>query len=219
MRDRGDNPFSTEVSKGRTGSLNRMLKKFEDLLRRPGLHRFLNRSRIFIGAGFFFFWWYHVDPSRASFWVSLLVAFSGELVQIWSASCLDKNRTFAPRGPYALVRNPMYVGRFFVIGGVLLLDPRAWLLLLFGIVYYLYLRVRVEGEERRLKELFGAPYEKYLETVPRYFPTPWHFCRDYGPLLFFRWSLVFQNREHRNFLGLCIFYLVTYWYLNLPGPV
>ena len=53
-----------------------------------------------------------------------LVSMFGELIQLWCFASLDKNADLAARGPYALVRNPMYLGRFFIIGGFLLLLDR-----------------------------------------------------------------------------------------------
>ena len=42
------------------------------------------------------------------------VSMFGELIQLWSFASLDKNSDLAIRGPYALVRNPMYLGRSFI---------------------------------------------------------------------------------------------------------
>src|SRR5512147_1606629 len=55
-----------------------------------------------------------------------LVSMAGLLIQLWCFASLDKNSDLAARGPYALVRNPMYLGRFFIIGGFLLLLGQPW---------------------------------------------------------------------------------------------
>lgn len=197
------------------GAMVKATMDFFNFLGHPYLLRFLNRTRIFLGGGFILFLLYHADPEKSLFWYALLFTFAGESIQIWAASSLEKNRVFSPRGPYSLVRNPMYFGRFFVLGGLLLLDPHIWLLFFYGIAYFLYIKVRVEREEQRLKDLFGKPYQRYLKSVPRFFPNPWRSCRGYGELFFFHWELVIENREHRNFFGLIIFYSIVYWRLYL----
>ena len=53
----------------------------------------------------------------------------GEAIQLWCFASLDKGRTLAFNGPYALVRNPMYLGRYFILLGGLMLLGNAWLLL------------------------------------------------------------------------------------------
>jgi len=83
----------------------------------------------------------------------------------------DPPRTFVTFGPYRAVRNPMYVGGWLTIAGFALITQSssilvfsfAWLLLvhLFVILY----------EEPTLTEKFGATYETYRATVPRWMPT------------------------------------------------
>ncbi|MDR2981259.1 MAG: hypothetical protein LBV12_03325, partial [Puniceicoccales bacterium] len=46
-----------------------------------------------------------------------IVSLFGQLIQSWSFASLDKNSTLAVQGPYTMVRNPMYLGRYFLILG------------------------------------------------------------------------------------------------------
>ena len=55
---------------------------------------------------------YLVD--RGPMWPGLLVVAFGEFFQLWAAAHLHKNVNMVKSGPYRLVRNPMYFGRFFV---------------------------------------------------------------------------------------------------------
>jgi len=83
----------------------------------------------------------------------------------------DPPRTLVAFGPYRAVRNPMYVGAWLTIVGFALIARSigvlvfafAWLLLvhLFVIFY----------EEPALTEKFGATYDKYRATVPRWIPN------------------------------------------------
>jgi protein-S-isoprenylcysteine O-methyltransferase Ste14 len=72
-------------------------------------------------------------------------------------------------GPYAYVRNPMYLGHIiFLVGLALLTRSRlAWLIAL-GTGWWFNLRV--EGDEVRLQERFGDGYRAYQRSVNRWIP-------------------------------------------------
>ena len=80
----------------------------------------------------------------------------GELIQLWSFASLDKNSDLAIRGPYALVRNPMYLGRYFILLGFLILLGAWWVLVVYSVVYWFYMDTRVEREERTCADLRPA---------------------------------------------------------------
>jgi len=82
----------------------------------------------------------------------------------------DPPRKFVADGPYKFVRNPMYIGGFIVLLGFGLFEQSPaiivfalpWLLLahLFVILY----------EEPHLRATFGAGYDAYCHSVPRWLP-------------------------------------------------
>ena len=76
-------------------------------------------------------------------------------------------------GPYRYTRNPMIGGIFaMVLGEALALRSRSiggWLCL-FVLAQNIYIRV---DEEPKLRERFGAPYEEYERSVPRWFAWGW----------------------------------------------
>jgi protein-S-isoprenylcysteine O-methyltransferase Ste14 len=82
----------------------------------------------------------------------------------------DAPRQVVARGPYRIVRNPMYLGGFLVLAGfgmvqrsgAMLIFAGAWLLLVHLAVVLL--------EEPDLRRKFGSPYEEYRRTVPRWLP-------------------------------------------------
>ncbi|MFB6085026.1 MAG: isoprenylcysteine carboxylmethyltransferase family protein [Halorientalis sp.] len=70
-------------------------------------------------------------------------------------------------GPYALSRNPQYVGMAVVIVGVLLLVNSAWLVV--GMLpVFPWLSLLPFAEEPWLRERFGEEYEAYCRRVPRF---------------------------------------------------
>ena len=99
-----------------------------------------------------------------------VVSMVGEFIQLWCFASLDKNATLTVRGPYTMVRNPMYLGRFFIPLGFLMLLGQWWLLAGYTVIYWLYMDARVQREEAHLKPIFGAPYDAYCAQVRRFVP-------------------------------------------------
>lgn len=141
-----------------------------------------------------------------------LVSLFGELIQVWCYASLDKNRTLALNGLYSVTRNPMYIGRFFLLLGGLLLIGRAWVICIFAVLYYFYAINRVKREETRLKAIFKEEYESYCSKVNRFIPSFRH--SNLKSLGYFKWSLFFQNNGHWNLAGVLSVYL--FFYLFTP---
>jgi protein-S-isoprenylcysteine O-methyltransferase Ste14 len=72
-------------------------------------------------------------------------------------------------GPYAIVRNPMYLGHLIFLTGLALTlrSPRAALLAA-GVATWFHRRVL--DDERRLHALFGDEYTAYTRRVSRWLP-------------------------------------------------
>lgn len=82
-------------------------------------------------------------------------------------------------GPYAISRNPMYVGHLLFLSGLALAtgSPVA----LGGLVWQLRrLRSRVAIDEERLERIFGDEYRAYIRRVPRWVPLPLSFAAAGG---------------------------------------
>jgi hypothetical protein len=107
-----------------------------------------------------------------------------------------------------VVRNPMYIGRYFLILGAVAITGSFLLMLVFSVIYYFYMVNRVEREETVLKEIFGTEYEEYCQQTPRFIPT---FDRlDREAIAYFRWDLFFKNHAHLNLLAVLAGYLVVH---------
>jgi len=105
----------------------------------------------------------------------------GETIRIWSVSYAGgETRTrnvgakkLCSSGPYAFVRNPLYVGNMFMYVGVVFIAGAANILLMaattlafFTVQYSLIIAL----EEEKLEELFGRKYQIYKKNVPAVFP-------------------------------------------------
>ena len=115
---------------------------------------------------------------RSAFVGMLLVTF-GELVRIYSVAFIGSiSRTrkqnlgakLIVEGPFSYVRNPLYVGNFFITLGIAVFGGNAGIvvlsILLFAFQYYHIVRY----EEGLLFETFGEDYQKYCLEVPAWFP-------------------------------------------------
>ena len=73
-------------------------------------------------------------------------------------------------GPYAFVRNPIYLGMFGAIVGVGLAFSRWWTLLAAVVIFFVGNWIRIRAEEKLLRETFGLKFEEYARSVPAFFP-------------------------------------------------
>jgi protein-S-isoprenylcysteine O-methyltransferase Ste14 len=137
----------------------------------------------------------------------------GALLQLWCFSAISKQRELAVHGPYKFVRNPMYLARFILILGFVVVLGRPWLIPLYAIIYYFYMVNRVAREERKLSQVFGQAYADYSSRVHRFVPTSSY---PSGRLLYGRMDLLLQNNGHWNALGVAAFYALCYAALNAP---
>lgn len=163
------------------------------LLQRDGLRRLLVRLRapIVVVGLLLLASFARGDWLGAGFAVSML----GELVQVWCFASLDKNATLAARGPYAMVRNPMYLGRFLLLFGFVMTLGNGWLLVAYTSAYWAYMDARVQREEAHLKPIFGAAYDDYCRRVRRFVPG-WPATGE--RVAFWDWRCFRQNNAGRN---------------------
>jgi len=118
-------------------------------------------------------------PGRMDSLLSLLglaLLFCGMLLRISSRGYKSQHSAggifLVQGGPYAMVRNPMYLGILLIGVGVILSCFKWWLLLIFLIVLVARYLTLVFKEEKLLLSAFGREYAKYCAEVPRLFPRP-----------------------------------------------
>jgi protein-S-isoprenylcysteine O-methyltransferase Ste14 len=145
---------------------------------------------------------------REPMWPGIVVALAGESLQLWATAHLRKNVQVIESGPYAWLRNPMYLGRFFVGLGLALLTLRWFIVAPYVLGYWLYAQARVLGEERYLRGLFGGEYAEYCRRVRRWLPRP-----PRGKLSAERWSWdsVLRNHELRVAGGVLLILALLKW--------
>lgn len=110
------------------------------------------------------------NPKPALFWAGVPFVVAGAAVRVWAAGYLTKLQRLVTAGPFALCRNPLYVGSFLVNIGYLFMcnQPAAWIAGV--IVFWVFHGGAVAYEEKLLCEKFGGEYEDYRAAVPCLIP-------------------------------------------------
>ncbi len=139
---------------------------------------------------------------------ALGISLFGQLIQTWCFASLVKNRELSVRGPYKLVRNPMYLGRYFLILGFVCLLENLAAIAIYTVTYYLYMFNRVKREERRLRRDYPDEFGKYCRDVRRFLPS---FRRLGDPgVWFFDREMFLENNAHWNILMTILAYATLY---------
>lgn len=120
-----------------------------------------------------------------------VIAGAGIVFRLWAAGYLSKDKELAQDGPYALVRHPLYVGNFLIIGGFLMAGQVLWLVpvaLAFAILYY---PPAIQKEDAKLRKKFPEQWEpwhaKTSALIPNLNPdrplnvTSWSFRQSLQP--------------------------------------
>ena len=141
-----------------------------------------------------FIWLSH--PTIESLSYGLPISVLGLLLRAWATGHLEKNLTLTESGPYAFVRNPLYVGTSISAAG-LAVSGRSWLLaIIFAAVFILVYLPVIELEEQHLAQIFPG-FITYTARVPQLLPK---FSRPTNPKRF-SFALYLRNREYQAALA------------------
>src|SRR5580693_1524013 len=130
------------------------------------------------------------QPTISSLIWGLPVSALGLLLRAWATGHLEKNIRLAESGPYAYVRNPLYLGTALVAAGLVIASRRWLLAVLFAAVFTLIYLPVIELEEQHLRHLFPR-FQVYAEHVPALWPTLTAQKSNHR----FEWALYLRNRE------------------------
>ena len=107
-----------------------------------------------------------------------LAALAGAVLRVWGAAYLGygtvhheemQGGAVMAAGPFRYVRNPLYLGGWFMMLAICLLMTPSGALFAMVLVTIFYLRL-ILGEEAFLTAKLGEPYKEYLRLVPRLVP-------------------------------------------------
>ena len=101
------------------------------------------------------------------------IALLGGAIRFWASGSLEKDEVLARTGPYAIVRNPLYLGSILIATGFALANRNPIFICIAAVLLGLLYRRTISKEERKLKASFGEEFEAYRREVPVLFPVPW----------------------------------------------
>lgn len=78
--------------------------------------------------------------------------------------------TLNTTGIYSIVRNPLYLGNFFMGLGIALFAHLWWLTLIYILVFWLYYERIIFAEEAYLRNKFGNEYLEWANKTPVFIP-------------------------------------------------
>jgi protein-S-isoprenylcysteine O-methyltransferase Ste14 len=135
--------------------------------------RKIRKIPLFIGALLLVIF---AKPNQPGMVIGIILIVIGEGIRIWAAGHLQKNEMLTVTGPYAYVKNPLYIGSILITGGFCILADNIYILAIATFMFcfhYIPYKKRMEGD--RLKKIFGERFEDYDQKVPDYIPrrTPY----------------------------------------------
>jgi protein-S-isoprenylcysteine O-methyltransferase Ste14 len=112
--------------------------------------------------------------------LGLLVAFAGQALRFYTLGQVPEGTsgqgsvleatTLNTRGPYAYVRNPLYVGNLGIVLGLLLIAHDVWVYTIgLGFFFGEYFFI-IRAEEGFLRGLYGQTYDEFCRKVRRWVP-------------------------------------------------
>lgn len=166
---------------------------------------------------------------NANIWsliIGFLIAVLGELTRLWGVSWAgSETRTTGTvggaflivKGPFAHVRNPLYVGNILMYLGIGIMSFALFpylqivALIFFSFQYY-YI---VKEEENYLRNTFSNEYENYCKNVPRFLPriTKYKPGNIQQPPFSLKAGLRSEKRTLQAF-GLVIITILLIWFIR-----
>lgn len=150
-------------------------------------------------------------PNRLSLLIGGIIVFVGEGFRVWASGHLIRNEEVTTSGPYAYLRDPLYLGRMLLLVGFCVMAwGYNWIILLLGlgVFFFNYMPRKYRKEMARLENLFGEEYKAYASythsLLPRLKPYPKAQKRPWKFDLFWK-----ENREQYFLLGTIVFFLLV----------
>jgi protein-S-isoprenylcysteine O-methyltransferase Ste14 len=176
---------------------------------------FKPRFAVIYPFGFFVLFFCSLNEASRGAGICFIIA--GLLIRLWSNGYAIKNDKLTTSGPYAFVRNPLYLGTFLIaIGFVMVLKSQpAWLEwiaggLFLGALSFMYYRT-IKGEQGMLLAKFKDAYKDYCKQVPAMVPSLVPYSK--GEKWPFNLQRLIKSKEHKPvfwiFILLVAFHLKT----------
>jgi len=135
---------------------------------------------------------------------------AGLLIRLWSNGYAIKNDKLTTSGPYAFVRNPLYLGTFLVAMGMAVVLKTGWAGIIFILAMALMYYRTIQEEQGILTSKFGEAYLRYKAKVPAMVPTLVPYAE--GEKWPFSLQRLIDSKEHKTLFWVIV--LIIGFYLK-----
>jgi len=113
-------------------------------------------------------------PALVAWPLGVALFLAGWLARMWAQRHMAYRRrvrmVLATCGPYAYVRNPLYLANILMGLGAVVASEAVWMVPVTVLWYAAVYSLVVRHEEQRLSRHYGEPYRSYRAAVPRWLP-------------------------------------------------
>lgn len=159
--------------------------------------RIARRIRVPLGFVLAAAYIYLAKPTWVSVAVGAVVALVGVSIRAAASGHVKKNTELTKTGPYAYVRNPLYVGSIVIATGFAIAAMSTWIVVILALMFVLIYVPVIRSEEAFLRGTFGD-FDEYCRNVPRLVPR---FTRAYAGTGSFSRELYMKHREYNALIG------------------
>ena len=187
------------------------------------IRQVLFRYRSYTPIPFLILMVFFAAPSPSSLVTGFCFVAAGEYLRLWGVAIAgSETRTtgavggtyLITRGPFAYVRNPLYVGNMLLYAGVGVMSNALfpWLTIV-AVAYFLFQYSQIVSlEEEYLRTTFGEDFARYCSKVPRFFPAlqPFDGGTHQQPEIDWKRGMLSERRTFQA-IGLITLVLVVLW--------
>ena len=159
--------------------------------------RAARRIRVPIAFVFAIFYLWRAKPTWRFLVLGALIAVIGIVLRTLASGQVKKNQELTMTGPYAYVRNPLYLGSIIIAIGFAVAARDLWVAVAILAMFVLIYVPVIRGEETFLRKQFPA-YDDYARRVPSLLPRTLLFRQMMDG---FSRELYWQHREYNALLG------------------
>ena len=153
-------------------------RRVQKMGNRTGLAGFVDRLRYHElsrqGFGLLLLWvcaWFTAPAGEARIVTGFVIAGVGQVWRIYAAGVIYKNKKLASTGAYSLVRHPLYLGNFLILGGFTLACANIWVLALVAFFFLFYYPAAIRYEDHKLEKIFGDEWRDWSKGRAAMLPT------------------------------------------------
>jgi protein-S-isoprenylcysteine O-methyltransferase Ste14 len=148
--------------------------------------------------------------------IFLGVSLFGEAIRIYTVGFAPKNTSgrntvsgqiadeLNTKGIYSLLRHPLYLGNFFMWLGPVLFIRSGFVIVVFGLIYWIYYERIMFAEEQFLRRKFGDKYDTWSAKVSSFLPLSFNYIPT--DLTFSVRNVL--KREYNSFINVFLIFIL-----------